>query len=28
MAPMNREIAAAKLKALVEGTEIARKRYA
>jgi 5-methyltetrahydropteroyltriglutamate--homocysteine methyltransferase len=27
MAPMNREIAAAKLKALVEGTEIARKRY-
>jgi 5-methyltetrahydropteroyltriglutamate--homocysteine methyltransferase len=28
MAPMNREIAAAKLKALVEGAEIARKRYA
>jgi 5-methyltetrahydropteroyltriglutamate--homocysteine methyltransferase len=28
MAPMSREIAAAKLKALVEGTEIARKRYA
>jgi 5-methyltetrahydropteroyltriglutamate--homocysteine methyltransferase len=28
MAPMNREIAAAKLRALVEGTEIARKRYA
>jgi 5-methyltetrahydropteroyltriglutamate--homocysteine methyltransferase len=28
MAPMSREIAAAKLKALVEGAEIARKRYA
>jgi 5-methyltetrahydropteroyltriglutamate--homocysteine methyltransferase len=28
MAPMNREIAAAKLKALVEGAEIARRRYA
>jgi 5-methyltetrahydropteroyltriglutamate--homocysteine methyltransferase len=27
MAPMNREIAAAKLKALVDGAEIARKRY-
>jgi 5-methyltetrahydropteroyltriglutamate--homocysteine methyltransferase len=28
MAPMNREVAAAKLKALVQGAEIARKRYA